>query len=332
MSANDSHSAKGKQPFPVSVSASRAASAHARRAARHGSRAVENGHRKATRFADRRRKRGRVLLSLTALCAMELAASLFTSPTINVRRSHIDGGSNMASLTATELELTRRAAALPAGTNWLLAPVSRVQSKLSALPWVRSAQVRRHFPLEVRAIVAVRRPCYALIMPSDRYEVDDNNTPIRALRPQMEQSLPAVYLSEPVPARVGVEIESAAIRTAAQILQRTQMDAAMRCAKIEVDQSTNIWLNMSTGVRIKFGDCSAIDAKISMMKRLLSNGRGMQFSEINVSSPEWPAGRLRDTSKSGGHRVVASAHAPNRQPDTIGDVITATNRTTSRTH
>jgi hypothetical protein len=267
----------------------------------------ENGNRARTRFADRARVRGRVLVALAAVCAVELVYALLTSPARNVNRTTINGIAGTSNLSKDEIETTRRAGALPAGTNWLLAPVGQIQKRLTSLPWVRDAHAARRLPTDIEIELDIRKPSYSLITPTGRYEVAEDNTPIRTLRRQFENSLTPIFDSYVSIPRPGAAIADAQVCMAAQILHRTQGDTVLRIAKIEIDQTTNIWLNMSTGVRIKFGHCEDADKKIAMIRRLLSHDQGKRFAEINVSSPDWPAGTLRETVNPGEPAQVAAA-------------------------
>ena len=157
--------------------------------------AGENHNRSRTRFADRRRKRGRILIALTVLCAAELVYAFLSSPAMYVKHTIIEGVSDASDLTNDEIDMTRRSAALPVGTNWLLAPVGRMHDRLIALPWIRSARIGRHFPTDVSIVIEPRTPSYALITPAGRYEAAADSTPIRPLRKEMENRLIPVVLN-----------------------------------------------------------------------------------------------------------------------------------------
>lgn len=267
----------------------------------------ENGSRSRTRFADRSRKRGRILIALTVICTLELAYAVLTAPALNVKHIHVNGITEASSLTKEEISITSLASALPAETNWLLAPVGLIHKKLTSLPWVRSATVSRRLPTDLVVVVEPREPSYALITPAGRYEVAQDNTPIRPLRRELENRLTPVVMNSSEAPKPGTVIADIPVCTAALILHRTLSDSALRIAKIEIDRSTNIWLNMSTGVRIKFGHCEDVDKKIAMMWRLLSHDAGRRFAEINVTCPDWPAGTLREPVTHGLSPEVAAA-------------------------
>ena len=160
--------------------------AHLRSGGRSHSRAAENGRHSRTRFADRRRKRGRILIALVAICAVEFVIALITSPALQIKHTAIEGITDSSSLTQEEIELTRRVSTLPNGTNWVLAPVGLLKDRLTSLPWIRSAHVGRHLPTDISIIVEPRLPFYALITPAGKFEVTQDNTPIRFQRSNME--------------------------------------------------------------------------------------------------------------------------------------------------
>ncbi len=311
MPTNDSHrerrtSGSGATLSMQSTSRERSASRDRTR-----SRHPENGNRSRTKFADRRRKRGRILIALAALCAIELVYALLSAPALNVKHTYIEGIASASELAKADVDLIRRAAAMPTGTNWILAPVGRIHSNLTALPWIRSATVRRRLPTDVVIAVEPRVPAYALITPGGKYEVAEDNMPIRPLRREMENRLTPIVLSTVGVPKPGVVFANTAECTAAQILHLTQSDTGQRIAKIEIDQSTNIWLNMSAGVRIKFGHCEDVDKKIAMMRKLLSHDRGKRFAEINLSNPDWPAGILREPANRSIRSEIAASNIRN---------------------
>jgi hypothetical protein len=277
------------------------------RRSRSKSKPQENGNRSRTRFADRSRRRGRILITFTVICAVELVLAVLTSPGLNVNHIVVHGITEASSLTKEEIDAAHHAVTLPPETNWLLAPVALIQSRLTALPWVRSATVSRRFPTDVAVVIEPRTPSYSLITPAGRYEVGEDNTPIRPLRRELENRLTPIVLNSSETPRPGTVIADVPVRTASLILRQTHSDSTPQIAKIEIDRSTNIWLNMSTGVRVKFGHCEDVDKKIAMMRRLLSHDPGARFAEINVTCPDWPAGTLRETMNQGSPAEVSAA-------------------------
>jgi cell division septal protein FtsQ len=278
------------------------------------------------KFADVDRKRGHTLIVLALLCGAELLFALFNAPALNVRHTKIEGITDGSSLTQDEIRITQNAAALPAGTNWLRAPVGQIHANLASLPWLRSATVGHSFPMDINIVVEPRAPAYSLITAAGRFEMGADNTPIRQLRREMENRLKPIFLNSSKAPKLGAVFADTATDTAAQILHRTQADAVLRIAKIEIDQSTNIWLNMSAGIRVKFGLCDDVDKKITMLRKLLSHEREARFSEINLSCPDWPAGTLKN---SGNNGTLAAVNSTSRASGTIGADRTTPSRSQS---
>jgi hypothetical protein len=148
----------------------------------------------------------------------------------------------------------------------------------------------------------------------------------------MENRLPPVILDSTEIAQPGSVAANQSLNAAVRILEQTRSDAMLRIAKIEIDRSSNIWLNMKAGIRINFGRCEDVDKKVTLMRSLLSHDRENRFAELNVSSPDWPAGRLREPPKHGSPEEVAAA--PSNAQDTPLDRASRTisSRTRPGTH
>lgn len=248
-----------------------------------------------TRFADRKKRRNRILTGLYLACIVELALLLFASPLMSIRNTRIVGLENDNTLTGPEVEAVKSAVKVRRGANWALAPVYAIHRRIEAMPWILHVDAHRSFPLDVTTNIEVRTPVYSLITSTGNFEMDAGNTPIRPLRSEYQHRLKPISIGYPATLRPGTPVGDMEVKTSSQILIGMKSDPLIRIAKIEIDQTHIIWLNMDNGVRIKFGHCDAVDAKLAMIHRILAAdpGHGIRFSEINVSSPDWPAGRLR---------------------------------------
>lgn len=302
-------------------------------------------HARRPRFAEIYRARRRVLAGLYVVLGLLLIAAALTSPTVAVKRLRLSG---LTGLPASEADITLQAAALPPGTNWLRAPVRRIEERLRALPWVQSASVSRRFPNTVTAQITARQPCVLALTSAGLFEVDAEGVPIRRARPEIagkllaepsetpnaqrptpfsallpaefrpyfdsdaplpnllepprpapaapvplpaDARLPLVTLSRPMTVQPGIPLNDTALSAAIGILQSAQREKLVRIAKIEVDQSDNICLNMQDGVAVQLGQAEDFAKKLALVERIYTwePDIARRLIAINLSSPAWPA-------------------------------------------
>lgn len=240
------------------------------------------------RPAEVRRARRRTLLSLYGALGILCVTAVLTTPLLAVRRVKVTG---TAGLLPQEADAILRAAMLPTGTNWLLAPVGKMEGKLRALGTVRDAKIARHFPNEVQAQVALRQPCALAQIGAVRYEVDADAVPIRVARSGSETNYPTIVLARPQSVRPGRTLDDAALRTSLAIVQQWQASASARIAKIEVDRNDNLCLNMQDGMKVVLGQADELSAQLTMLQRIYAREPDVAHCllAINLSSPAWPA-------------------------------------------
>ncbi len=103
--------------------------------------------------------------------------------------------------------------------------------------------------------------------------------------------LPLIVLNRPESVRPGVPFQDAALTAAIQILRSARQDSMVRIAKIEVDQSDNICLNMQDGLSIQFGQVEDYPSKYALVRRIYSREPDIarKLVAINVSCPSFPA-------------------------------------------
>ena len=236
------------------------------------------------RIADVRRIRRQALFSLYAILAGEVIAAALTTPLLHVRHIQVRGAEK---LPATEAAAVCTAAALPNGTNFMLAPAGRVQARLRALPWVRSAAVHRRFPHTVTVDMTLREPVAQVQTSNGIWEVDGNGLPIRAARAEMSARLPLIVWQQPTVVRPGAAFGDHTLQSALALSLWAQKETLIHAAKIEVDQSDNICLNMKDGIPIKFGPDTETERKQTLVANLYRRDPDIarRIQQIDVSCP-----------------------------------------------
>jgi cell division protein FtsQ len=195
--------------------------------------------------------------------------------------------SGAESLPPAEVANVLAAAKLPNGTNFLLAPVNQEQARLRALPWVRSATVHRHFPYSVTVEMTLREPVAQVQTTNGIWEVDGAGLPIRSVRSEMASRLPLIVWQQPTVVKPGTVFGDKTLQSALAVSRWAQKETAVPLAKIEVDQSDNICLNMKDGISIKFGPDSELESKQTLVANLYRRDPDIaqRIQQIDVSCP-----------------------------------------------
>ncbi|HEV2471635.1 MAG TPA: cell division protein FtsQ/DivIB, partial [Chthonomonadales bacterium] len=195
------------------------------------------------------------------------------------------------------------------GTNWLLAPVHRIETRLRRLPWIRAAAAGRTLTGGVWVRVINRRPAAVVHSGAQYMEVDQTGWSIRPARASMIAGLPRIVLLAAPRLRIGASIDSPAVRQSVSLMNSLRADPVVRIAKIEVDQTDGIWLNMQDGVRIGLGQCNDLQQKLHLVRNLyLADPKIADRVEVvNLTVPSSPAAQLRPAAT--GQKVVSTSQS-----------------------
>jgi len=266
-----------------------------------------------------RRVRRQVLGTLYTALALEIVAAALFSPALYVRRVRVEG---LKGLAPAEEALVLDSVEIAPKTNWLRAPLGRMERRLRALPWIQTAHIRRRLPDTVVADITVRQPALRVQSGADEVEMDTEGVPIRHARPGDAALLPAVVLDRPRALRPGVPLQDELVLAAMRTYAAFRKQPGIRIAKIEVDQSDNICLNMQDGVVVQFGNTEELAPKIAMLQHIYAREPDIaqRLMAINLSCPTWPACTPRSTStsparplQSAATDTTGSAHPPEAQ-------------------
>jgi cell division protein FtsQ len=244
--------------------------------------------RRVTTAADIRRIRRRVVAALYTLLLIECAAAALTSPAVAIREVRVSGAET---LPIAEADAVSRAAQIGPGSNWFRLRSAPIAARLAAMPWVARVSVEKRFPDRCYVRVTARQPAAVVQFGGQLAEVDASAIPIRPARPEVTGRLRRVVLPPGVGLVYGALIQDDGARAALRILQDTADDMTVRIAKIEVDQSDNLCLNMHDNTAIRLGPAEDLDVKLSEVRRLCRNTPDLakSFSAIDLTCPAKPA-------------------------------------------
>jgi cell division protein FtsQ len=239
-----------------------------------------------------RERRLRILILLTLVFGFELSAAALTSPLLGIDRVAIRGAEG---LPAQEAAVTRRMAALPAGTNLLRAPLGQMESKMKALPWVRTARVTWMTPHALSIRFAPREPVVVASIGGQRYEVDEAGVPIRIARPATENRMPHIEVEKAITVRAGTPMNDPALLAAIKLYHDAPSQPMVHIAKIRVDPAGNMCLNMIDGIQVRLGQPEDLAGKMQYLQRVytLEPNVCSRMLAINLSVPKQPACTLK---------------------------------------
>ena len=236
------------------------------------------------RIADVRRVRRQVLFTLYAVLTGEVVAAALTTPLLHIKSVQVKGAESLPAAETAQLLSTAKPVN---GTNFLLAPASRIQAQLRALPWVRSAVVHRRFPHTVTVDVTLREPVAQVQTTNGLWEIDADGLPIRIVRHEMAARLPMIVWQQPTVVKPGAVFGDHALQSALSLSHWAQKETLIHLAKIEVDQSDNICLNMQDGIPIKFGPDTETERKQTLITNLYRREPDIarRIQQIDISCP-----------------------------------------------
>lgn len=247
--------------------------------------------------------RGR-LRGITGALAVVLAGILLSaalgSPLFAVRRVEVTG---LAALTPEEAAQVQALAVVPARTNLFRAPSGRLARALKALPWVTDATVARRLPGRLVVRLTPRVPVATVASASGRWEVDAGGVAIRATSVAAGEAnggnaaLPEISVAGPAEARPGERVDAPGVPEALKLAAEAAGAASARGAKplpiarIEVDQSAELCLNMRDSVAIRLGQADDLSTKIALVERIYQERPdiGTAVLSIDLRCPQMPA-------------------------------------------
>ncbi len=250
---------------------------------------------KDVRPAEKKKRRRRTLRLLYTVLAVEIVVAICASPALTVEQVRVRG---LETLPETERAQTLQALDVPRATNLLRVPFRRLRQEANALPWVSNAHVPHSWGRTVTIDVTPRQPFFALKVGAQWYETDTARVPIRIARPTVINHLPHIVYHQEIIVQPGSAVQDPALEGAVHVLQMlpqntpaSMQENGVRIAKIVIDQSDNICLNMRDGMEFKFGQSDDITAKVALVKHIYAKDPaiGQMLASINLSSPSAPA-------------------------------------------
>ncbi|PTL77776.1 cell division protein FtsQ/DivIB [Vitiosangium sp. GDMCC 1.1324] len=222
---------------------------------------------------------------------IELRRWALSSPTFLLKETTFSGLQR-----ATPGELLKLSG-LTVGQNLWALDVGALERAMSTHPWVRSVEVRRHFPASVSVEVVEHVPA-ALAVLSDLYLLDEDGEPFKRLQPGDTLDLPLVtgldredYLADEAKTRERYRQALAVVDAYAA----TQPGKRERLSEVRVSPEGMV-LVMADGMEVRMGE-GETDAKLQRLSRVREElrARGLSAQVIHLENrarPGWVAVKL----------------------------------------
>lgn len=223
---------------------------------------------------------------------LSLRAWALASPTFQLKDVRVSGRAR-----ATEGELVRLAGLVPGQNLWRL-DTAQLERALSAHPWVRHAEVTRHFPAALSIEIEEHRP-EALVALGELYVVDEQGVPFKRLAAADGLDLPLVtgldrdrYLADPGAARARL-VEALETMRAYAALRPGLRD---RLSEVRLEPGRALALVTSAGQEVRLGE-GGLEQKLARLARVRRElgERGLAADVIHLDNrarPGWVAVKL----------------------------------------
>ncbi len=233
----------------------------------------------------RRRVRLRVAL-LVGLVAAAIAGAvwLYNSDAFTVRSVDVVGAQRLSTQQVTKL------AALPADVTLLRLPVSDVEARLEANPWVSSAEVTRDFPDGVRIRIVERTPAASVIVnPKTRWLVDGQGVWLARQTKTTTAAVTPIRDVEGLDPVAGSKAQSETLLNAISVLSQLEPSFAKQVKAVSAPTIDKTALITKRDVEVFVGTAEDIGRKQQVAAKILAEeaGKVVYINVRTVDRPTW---------------------------------------------
>lgn len=219
-------------------------------------------------MARRRRKIGGVfILLLLFIIAVTVA---LTVPVFNITSVIVTGNARLSE------EEVLAVAGIPVGTNIYRVSMGKAEERLTAMPYVLSAEARRKFPARVHIKIEEREEKAAVVCDGG-YAVIDSTARVLRLSAE-EENLPLVSGSGVVSASPGKTIEMKeegfCDDFTALLSALDAADMGIEISRIAIENTADVSVETEHGLEIHLGGMDDLDYKFKLCKNIICGGHG----------------------------------------------------------
>jgi cell division protein FtsQ len=236
--------------------------------------------RRASVRGERRRARlRRTRVAVVVLLLAGLLVALERSPLVGLDRIEVTGTDRL------EPEEVRAAADLPLGSSTLRLRLGEATARVETLPLVRRARIQRLDPLSVRIEVQEREPSLIAAGRGRQVLVDRDGV---VIADGAVDGLPVVALRD-APPEVGEDVTAVpALANAHRAWRGLSGDLRVAVARYDARGPDDLWLELRSGVEVRFGRADRIDEKVRALGAILGDVGDTPVQVIDVRAPSAP--------------------------------------------
>ena len=226
------------------------------------------------------------VLALVVLAAAGAVYAVWFSTLLNVDRVRVVGAA-----TAHESEVVA-AATIPVGAPIARIDVASVAQRVSAIPWVKSVDVRRGWPSEIVIAVTEREAVARKPSPDGAQGVDAEGV-VFATQTELPTDL------------VVVTAEGPALVASVQVLQALPAEIKDRVTRIAATTRDDVRLHLKSGSIVRWGSAQEPEFKAQVLLALLPR----RARVYDVSAPQLPT-TLQENPKKRGSATPQPSTSP----------------------
>jgi cell division protein FtsQ len=182
---------------------------------------------------------------------------------------------------------------LPKDTNIFLINKQALEQRVENEPAVKEVRLYRRLPNTLIVRVIERKPELILETSKALYEVDSEGVPYRIAK-KVDSSLPLITCGMVGSIRLGQQLRTPEFLIARNCLLLAKNKKMFNVAKLSVDQSQELCLNVRDGYQVKLGRPEQLSEKLDIAAQAVA--QIPEFRErgeyVDVSCPEAPAIKL----------------------------------------
>lgn len=217
-------------------------------------------------MARRRRKiSGFLLLLLLFIIAVTVT---LTMPILNISSVTVTGNERV---TKEEIEAT---GAFPIGKNIYRISVKKAKEQIEAIPYIKSAEVKRKFPARISVSVTERAEAAAVVCPGG-YAVIDKEGRVLRLSPEEEPMciVSGDRVETATPGQTITMEDGRFLENLTKLLyelEKTDMKVSMK--RIEISSAVEIMMETAAGMEIHLGGMDELTYKFQLCRNILNGG------------------------------------------------------------
>ena len=206
--------------------------------------------------ADRRRRlRRRAVVTAALLSPVAVASVVHLSPLLDVHEVRVLGVHRLS------IDAVRQAAGVHRGDEMVRLDIEAMQSRVAALPTVKTAQVHRRWPSRVDIVIVERLPALAVASPTGVRVFDADGVELGQVR-TAPVGTPLLSAPQGLP-------DEKVLRTAVFLMRYLPAAVRARIRALSATTAEDLTLVLDDGARVVWGSAARSEEKLRALLALL---------------------------------------------------------------